>query len=200
VGDAESHCNRGAAHSTYLKGRKRPAAGAAEERHDGRVPIKRVAPLSEAIAVVRGGIIEELAPALLHHARRCTAREGPAEERQGIPPSQMRNVFSNHNYFPRRCNAELAPPASRGKKFWHVRRFNELGGEFGITPRRLRVSLPAPSPGVAKVKFPAFPPLVLRCSSGRRERNYAKLHIQRQLDTRAQRHNIRPEQGVSGAC
>ncbi len=77
------------------------------------------------------------------------------------------NVFLNHNYFPRRCNAELAPPASPGKKCWHVRRFNELGGEFGITSRRLRVSLPAPSPGVAKVEFDAFPPLVLRCSSGR---------------------------------
>jgi hypothetical protein len=77
------------------------------------------------------------------------------------------NIFSNHSYFPRRCNAELAPPASPGKKCWHVRRSNELGGEFGITPRRLRLSRPAPSPGVAKVEFPAFPPLVLRCSSGR---------------------------------
>ena len=75
------------------------------------------------------------------------------------------NAFSNHNYFPRRCNAELAPPASPGKKCWHVRRSNELGGEFGITPRRLRVSLPAPSPGVLKVEFPclssAGPPLLL---------------------------------------
>src|ERR1035438_2983060 len=43
----------------------------------------------------------------------------------------------------------------------------EWGGEFGITSRRLHVSLPAPSPGVAKAKFRAFPPLVLRCSSGR---------------------------------
>ena len=50
-------------------------------------------------------------------------------------------VFSNHSYFPRRCNAELAPPASPGKKCWHVIRFNELE------------------------EFRAFPPLVLRCSS-----------------------------------
>src|ERR1039458_6572579 len=32
----------------------------------------------------------------------------------------------------------------------------EWGGEFGITSRRLHVSLPAPSPGVAKAKFRAF--------------------------------------------
>ena len=40
-------------------------------------------------------------------------------------------------------------------------------GEFGITPRRLHVPLPAPSPRVAKAKFRAFPPLLLRCPSGR---------------------------------
>jgi len=41
-------------------------------------------------------------------------------------------VFSNHSYFPRRCNAELAPPASPGKKCWHVRRFNELGANSAL--------------------------------------------------------------------
>jgi len=111
-------------------------------------------------------------------SRRKTALDLPVADRRSLEQRRTSggkgteyrlpkcgNAFSNHNYFPRRCNAELAPPASPGKKCWHVRRSNELGGEFGITPRRLRVSLPAPSPGVLKVEFPclssAGPPLLL---------------------------------------
>jgi hypothetical protein len=95
------------------------------------------------------------------------------------------NVFLNHNHCLPRCNAELAALASSGKKRWHVRRpnrnrlyLNARGGEFGITPRRLHVSLPAPSPGVPKAKFRAFPPLVLRCSSGRPRGNPGSLHLE----------------------
>src|ERR1035438_4268701 len=92
---------------------------------------------------------------------------GPAEEKARNTAFPNAAMFTqNHNYFPRRCNAELAPPASPGKKCWNVRRSNELGGEFGITPRRLRVSLPAPSPRVADAKIPclssAGPPLLQR--------------------------------------
>src|ERR1022692_983252 len=95
------------------------------------------------------------------------------------------NVFLNHNHCLPRCNAELAALARSGKKRWHVRRpnrnrlyLNARGGEFGITPRRLHVSLPAPSPGVPKAKFRAFPPLVLRCSSGRPRGNPGSLHLE----------------------
>src|ERR1022692_64339 len=88
------------------------------------------------------------------------------------------NVFLNHNHCLPRCNAELAALASSGKKRWHVRRpnrnrlyLNARGGEFGITPRRLHVSLPAPSPGVADAKIPclssAGPPLLQRSASTR---------------------------------
>ena len=79
------------------------------------------------------------------------------------------SVFSNHSYFPRRCNAELAPPASPGKRCWHVRRskrFNELGGEFGITPRRLHVSLSSRFAKSCESEIPclssAGPPLLQR--------------------------------------
>ena len=93
---------------------------------------------------------------------------GPAEEKARNTAFPNAAMFSQTTIvFHGSVNAELASPASPGKKCWHVIRFNDLGGEFGITRRRLRVSLPAPSPGVAKVKFTAFPPPVLRCSSGR---------------------------------
>jgi hypothetical protein len=69
---------------------------------------------------------------------------------------------------------DYAPKLVQPVRRWHVRRPNRnrlylkaRGGEFGITSRRLHVSLPAPSPEVAKAKFRAFPPLVLRRSSGR---------------------------------
>src|ERR1022692_954032 len=86
------------------------------------------------------------------------------------------NVFLNHNHCLPRCNAELAALARSGKKRWHVRRpnrnrlyLNARGGEFGITARRLHVSLPAPSPGDADAKIPclssAGPPLLQRAAS-----------------------------------
>jgi hypothetical protein len=36
------------------------------------------------------------------------------------PPPALANFSSNHDYCPRRCNAELTPPASSGMKLWHA--------------------------------------------------------------------------------
>jgi hypothetical protein len=67
-----------------------------------------------------------------------------------------------------RCSSgrDRMPAASPGKKCWHVRRSNELGGEFGITPRRLHVPLSSAIARSCESEIPclssAGPPLLQR--------------------------------------
>jgi len=87
----------------------------------------------------------------------------------------------------------LAPRASPGKKCWHVIRFNELEANSALRRADYACRVQRHRQELRKWNSLAFPPLVLRCSSGRPVpgHSYKTRHDDRTRRCSPRRHHLR---------